>query len=204
MLDFFADNFSSCVWLAVLLIALIPTLESKIAIPFGLSVQIFGKSALSPVATCLIAMFGSLLPAFLVLIVTRKIKRKTTGFVSDRFLSFANMKVGKYFQRFSEKSTLLKKLIYLAGFVAIPLPLTGVYTGSLIAGLSSLKTWQGFLAIVIGEIFTCVGMTIVCALFENSAFYIFMMALILVMVMLVANLTILLFNKIWRKKAKGE
>ncbi len=204
MLDFFADNFSSCVWLAVLLIALIPTLESKIAIPFGMSVQIFGKATLSPVAACLIAMFGSLLPAFFVMILIRKLKSKTTGFINDKFLSFANMKVGKYFQRFSEKSTLLKKLIYLAGFVAIPLPLTGVYTGSLIAGLSSLKLWQGFLAIVVGEVFACVGMTIVCALFENSAFYIFIMAMIFVAVILIANLIILLINKIGCKKVKGE
>lgn len=200
MLEFFSDNFSNCVWLAVMIVALIPTLESKIAIPFGMSVQIFGEAALSPIAACLLAMIGSLLPAILIILIFRFIKRKTTGFVSERAMSLANKKVSKYFEKFNKKTTTLKKCIYLAGFVALPLPLTGVYTGSLIAGLSNLKIWQGMLAIVIGEIFACVGMTLICALFENSAFYIFIMALIFVAVMLIINLVLLLISKIKEKR----
>ncbi len=49
MVEFFADNFSNCVFLAVILMALIPTVESKIAIPFGLSYAIWGEATLSPV-----------------------------------------------------------------------------------------------------------------------------------------------------------
>jgi len=202
MLDFFADNFSNCVWLAVLIVSLIPTLESKIAIPFGMSTQIFGKSALSPLAACLIGMIGSLLPAIFIILLTRKIKWRTTGVVADKFINLANSKVKKHFEKFSAKTTVLKKCIYLAGFVAIPLPLTGVYTGSLIAGLSNLKVWQGFLAIVIGEVFACVGMTLICALFDNSAFYIFMMALIFVAIFMFVNLAIFVYGKL--KNRKGQ
>lgn len=204
MLDFFADNFSNCVWFAVLLVALIPTLESKIAIPFGMSIQIFGKSALNPIVACVVAMIGSLLPAIFIILLTRKLRSKTTGFVRDKFLNLANLKVKKHFEKFNEKTTVLKKCVYLAGFVAIPLPLTGVYTGSLIAGLSSLKIWQGLLAIVVGEIFACIGLTIVCALFENSAFYIFIMAMVFVIVMLIVNLLIFVWNKFAHKKARGK
>ncbi len=202
MLEFFANNFSGCVWVAVLLLALIPTLESKIAIPFGLSVQIFGNSALSPVLACLVAFFGSLVPALSVILATRKIKNKTTGFVSDKFLNLANMKVKKYFSKFNEKTTTFKKCVYLAGFVAIPLPLTGVYTGSLIAGLSNLKLWQGLLSVVVGEILTCIGMTVLCTLFENSAFYIFLMTLVFVVAVVLVNLSVYLIGKISSKKNK--
>lgn len=200
MLDFFSQNCSNCVWLVVLIVALIPTLESKIAIPFGMSEQIFGSSALSPIASCLLAFVGSMLPAILVILVFRKIKNKTAGFVSDKMLDFANKKVMKHFEKFNKKTTTLKKCVYLAGFVAIPLPLTGVYTGSLIAGLSNLKLWQGLLSIMIGEVFACIGITIICALFENSAFYIFLMALTVVVIMLLVNLCILIFSKFKNKK----
>lgn len=200
MLDFFADNFSNCVWLAVFIVALIPTLESKIAIPFGMSAQIFGSGALSPASACIIGVLAGVLPAAALIFFVRKIKDKSALVLSDKFLNFANLKLKKHLDKFTGKATVLKKCVYLSGFVAIPMPLTGVYTGSLIAGLSSLKFWQGFLAISVGEIFACVGMTLICTLFENSAFCIFVMAMIFVAVMLLANLAIFLFGR----KKKGE
>ena len=99
-----------------------------------------------------------------------------------------------------QRNTTLKKCVYLAGFVAIPLPLTGVYTGSLIAGLSNLKLWQGLISIVVGEFFACIGITILCALFENSAFYIFLMGLAIVNVICCVNFVIWLISKIKNRK----
>jgi len=200
MLDFFSQNCSNCVWLVVLIVALIPTLESKIAIPFGMSQQIFGDSALSPIVSCVLAFVGSLLPAIFIILLFRKIKQKTTGFVNDKLLNIANRKIKNHFEKFNQRNTTLKKCVYLAGFVAIPLPLTGVYTGSLIAGLSNLKLWQGLLSIVVGEFFACVGITILCALFENSAFYIFLMGLAIVNVICCVNFVIWLISKIKNRK----
>ena len=202
MLEFFACTFSNCVPLAVLIVSVIPTIESKIAIPFGMSEQIFGANALSPWLACLTAFAGGLIPIFLVMFVARKIKNKTTGFVCDKFLKFTKVKTQKYFEKFNTKTTVFKKCLYLCGFVAIPLPLTGVYTGSLIAGLSNLKLWQGFLSVAIGELLTCIGMTIICSLFENSAFYIFIMSLIFVGAVLLVNLVIFLAKKIRNKNKK--
>lgn len=199
MLDFFACTFANCVPLAVLIVSIIPTVESKIAIPFGMSEQIFGENALSPIVACLTAFVGGLIPIFIVMIVARKIKSKTTGFVCDKLVNFTKVRAQKYLEKFNQKTTTLKKCVYLCGFVAIPLPLTGVYTGSLIAGLSSLKLWQGFLSVAIGELLTCIGMTIICALFENSAFYIFIMSLIFVGIFLLVNLIIFLVGKIKKK-----
>ena len=39
-LDLISVNFQDCVWLAVMLMAMIPTIESKIAIPFGMNTEI--------------------------------------------------------------------------------------------------------------------------------------------------------------------
>ena len=67
MLDFFAENFSGCVFLAVILMAMIPTIESKIAIPFGLSYDIWGEATLSPIASFACAYVGSMLPSVLII-----------------------------------------------------------------------------------------------------------------------------------------
>lgn len=204
MLETFADTFANCVPLVVFLVAIIPTLESKIAIPFGMSTQIFGDAALSPYLACVIAFFGSLLPAILVMILARKLKSMSCGFVLDRFFNQLKARTEKHFQKFNSKTTVLKKCIYLCGFVALPLPLTGVYTGSLLAGLSNLKMWQGFLAVCLGEFITCIGMTLLCSLFENSAFYILMMTLILIGTVLLVNFLIFLVGKICKKGGRAK
>lgn len=62
ILDFFSSNFYNCVWLAVILIAICPTLESKIAIPFAMNTAIWGTHALTPFAAFILSFLGSLLP----------------------------------------------------------------------------------------------------------------------------------------------
>jgi uncharacterized membrane protein len=46
----------------------------------------------------------------------------------------------------------------MMAFVAIPLPLTGAWTGSLAAYMLGLKFWPSFLAIVLGVL--CAGIII--------------------------------------------
>ena len=74
MVEFFVDNFSGCVFLAVMLMALIPTIESKIAIPFGLSYAIWGEATLSPIVAFICAYIGSMLPSIFIILIVRKIK----------------------------------------------------------------------------------------------------------------------------------
>ena len=150
MLEFFVDNFSP-EW-AVLLVAAIPLFESKVAIPLGLSVQIWGAEALSVLSSFFLSLIGSMLPVVFVILIVRFIKNKTSGFVYDKFVVRIQEKYKGSLDKMSAKNTTLKKCVLLATFVAIPLPLTGVYSGSLIAGFTSLKIWQSFLAIFVGEI----------------------------------------------------
>ena len=192
MIDFFVDNFSSCVFLAVILMALIPTIESKIAIPFGLSYAIWGEATLSPVVAFLCAYVGSMIPCIFIIIIIRKLKNKTSGFVCDKFLSKAENKYSKRLEKLSSKSKTFYKLSTLALFVAVPLPLTGVYTGSLIAGLSNLKIYQAFIAIAVGEFISCLAITLLCVLFEDSTFLILIASLIILAVFLIFDLIFML------------
>ena len=203
MLNFFVEHFAECVPFAVILVALVPTLESKVAIPFAMSAQIWGENALSPTLAFFCAFIGSMLPCFFVIWLTRKIKNKTSGFVHDKFVSHFENKYKQKLQKISEKNNTFKKCFMLGTFVALPLPLTGVYTGSVIAGLLNLKLWQSFLSILIGEVVSCCVVLLLCLVFENSAFYIFIISLILVVVFLFVNGMISLCKKIAKNKIKN-
>lgn len=201
MLDFFADNFSSCVFLAVILVSLIPTIESKIAIPFGMSEAIWGDATLSPIVTFICAFVGSMIPCLIVMWCVRKLKNKASGFVHDKFLVRLEEKYKKRIEKLSSKNKTFYKLSLLAMFVAVPLPLTGVYAGSLIAGLTNLKMWQAFLAIMVGAFFSCLVVTLLCVLFENSTLYILIASLIIIALFLLFDFFAMIFKK---RKSKKE
>lgn len=191
IIDFFANNFENCVWLAVLIIAICPTLESKIAIPFAMNSAIWASNALSPFTAWLIAFIGSVLPSYLIMLVTRKIKSKTSGFITSRFLQKYSVK-GSMIE--SKKSN-FKKYLALTGFVAIPVPFTGVWTGSLIAGLSNLNINYSFLSIAIGSAISAASITIICNLFSNSISYILMISLLIIIVFLFIDLFMCMFKR---------
>ena len=187
MLDFIAKLFANHPDLAIFFVSLLPTIESRTAIPFGLSKQIWGSQLLSPPVVGVVSFVGSMLPAFFVIIFVRWLKNKTSGFVFDKFTQKVQARIQKHFDKFSQKENTFKKCMFLVGFVALPLPLTGVYTGCLIAGFSKLKVWQSFLSVLVGEVFSCVCLTVLCACFDNSAFYILLFSFGIALMFLLVN-----------------
>ena len=200
MLKFFA-NFFNPIW-AVFVMAFVPAIESKVAIPFGISQEIWGVDCLSPVMAGVIAFFGAMLPCIFVIILCKFIKKKTCGVFVDKLFECFKLKFKTKFDKLDSKETTLKKCVLLATFVAIPLPLTGVYSGSIVAGLSNLKVWQGFLSILIGEFISCVIVVALCTIFENSAFYIFVVSIVLCFAYVLFSVCVSLFSKNKHKKRK--
>lgn len=184
LIDFFSQNFSSCIWLAVILVALIPTLESKIAIPFAMNTAIWGYSALPAWQAFLFAFIGSILPCLPCMLLARKIRRHTAGFVTDTFTKRYNVKTSLI----EKQKSNFKKYFTLMSFVALPLPLTGVWTGSFVAGLSKLNFKQSFLSICIGALISCGIITLLCVYFENSIGYVLFVSLALVVIVLLFDL----------------
>ena len=80
---------------------------------------------------------------------------------------------------------IIKKLVYLALFGAITLPLTGVWSGSLIAGITDLPTYPAFLAIAIGSMVATALMLICSLLFGGSVIYLLFASLILIFIVFV-------------------
>lgn len=108
MLKFFGENFSSCVWLAVVIVAMIPTVESKVAIPFGMAVQIWQSNALNPFLSALYACIGSMIPVIFVIMLARYIKRKTSGFVYEKVFLKLKERYKKNSETLSKQTSTLK------------------------------------------------------------------------------------------------
>lgn len=191
LIDFFKNNFENCVWLAVLLVSMCPTLESKIAIPLAMNSSIWGNNSLSPFMTLVITFIGSILPSYLIILFARKLKKKTTGFISSNFFRKYSIKGASI----ETKPSIFKKYLALAGFVAIPIPLTGVWAGSLIAGFTDLNPNYSFLAISIGALISASAITLICTIFTNSVSYIFIISLVIVILFLFIDLFISIFKK---------
>ena len=190
LIDFFSNNFSSCIWLAVILVAMCPTLESKIAIPLAMNTSIWGSNAFTSLTALLLSFIGSIIPCYLIMFVVRKVKQKTTGFVTSKFFQKYTLRS----QNIQRQTSELKKYIALCAFVAVPLPLTGVWTGSLIAGLSNLNIHYSFISITIGAFISSLSITLLCTIFENSITYIFMISLVILIVFLLGDLIFSMFN----------
>jgi len=180
MLQLFAQNFQNYIWLAVIIIAMIPSLEAKISLPFALSLSIT-NSSITPFLAFVCSFIGSVLPCLPILMLCKFLKKKSTGFVYDKFTKIINKKYFKNTEKL-KKNSKIKSDILLCLFVAIPLPLTGVWSGSLIAGFSNLSIFEGFISIVIGALISCLIIFFVCLLFSNSVIYFLIISLCIIIV----------------------
>lgn len=133
-------NFLS-IELTVLLTAALPIIELRGAIPVGISL------GLSPLHATIISFIGSMIPVPFILFTIRPIfnyLKKTKLF---------NELVHKLTDKSLNKSGNIQKYGAwgLLVFVAIPLPGTGVWSGSLIASLLDMRFKWAFPAIFIGN-----------------------------------------------------
>lgn len=197
ILDFFRQNFSNCVWLVIILVAMCPTLESKISLPLALNTAIWGSNILSPLSAFLLSFVGSIIPSYVIMFIIRKLRQKTTGFITNKFLQKYKLRS----QNIQNKSSTIKKYIALGVFVAVPLPLTGVWTGSLIAGLLNLNIHYAFLSITIGSLISTSSTLLLCSIFENSITYIFMITLVIIIVVMLGEL---IFSLISTNKGRKQ
>jgi uncharacterized membrane protein len=132
-------------WLTVLFLSAVPLIEQKGAIPLGLY-----KYDINPIAVFLLSFIGSLLPVPFVLIFFNKIFKWLGS--SKHFSGIYNMidkKITKNkskFEKFEE--------IALITFIAIPLPTTGVWTGTAIAAFLKLDFKKSVMCAVVGS-FIC-------------------------------------------------
>ena len=140
--------------LVVLVIAALPVVELRLAVP--LAINMFG---LPWYYALLLATIGNLVPVPLLLLFFGALSRlvSKTGILERmfRWLSERTRRQGKIIERYERIGLML--------FVAIPLPMTGAWTGSLAAVLFGIRFRHAFLSIfagivIAGVIVTCLSL----------------------------------------------
>lgn len=113
----------------------LPVTELRGAIPIGLNFY-----QLPVWSTYLFAVLGNIIPAIFLLKYLKPFSdffRK--WFFLDKFFSWLFARTGKYEKKYEKYGAL-----FLFFFVAIPLPGTGVWTGSVAAFLFGIRFWYAF------------------------------------------------------------
>lgn len=139
-------------FLLTMLISMVPVLELRAGVPAGVAM------GLSPAMALLSGVIGNMIPVPFVILFIRKAFKwvrvhipKLGGFV-DRLEARAYRKI--------ESRNLLRYEAWgLLLFVAIPLPGTGAWTGSLIAALMDLRIKNAVPVIFIGVVIAGLIMT---------------------------------------------
>ncbi len=139
--------------LCVLFCSMIPIIECRGAIPLGWAL------GLPWWQTGLLSLAGNLLPVPFILLLIRVVLRWMASSrvkLFNKIVNWLNRKVEKH------KGTIEKySYVGVAIFVAIPLPGTGAWTGSLIAATLGLEWKRSFLAAVVGVLCATAIMTLV-------------------------------------------
>lgn len=125
----------------VILVAAMPVAELRAAIPLGVSL------GMSPIHAMVLGLIGSMIPVPFLLFFLKPF--------------FAFLRKSPYWRKFVDwitnrtmkKSTKIRKYsaLGLMLFVAIPIPSTGVWTGSFAALLLNIRIKHAFLAIFAGN-----------------------------------------------------
>lgn len=198
IIDFLKNNFENCIWLAVILVSMCPLLESKIAIPLAMNTAIWGSGAFQPITALLIAFIGNIIPCYAILLISRKMKNKTAGFLTSNFINKYSRKSFEIENKYSN----IKKYLALTGFVAVPLPLTGIWSGSLIAGLTNLNINYCLISIIAGAFISASAITLLCNIFSNSTMEILMISIIIIIAFLIIDLIFSFKSKIKKIRSK--
>ena len=139
-------------FLSVFGLAMIPVFELRGAIPVGVA------AGLPFWMVFLTALLGNLLPVPFLILFTRRVFEwlRTKSALLERFVSRRDRKA-------AAKEELLKKyeLLGLCILVAIPLPGTGAWTGSLVAAVFDIRLKHAFPAIALGVLIAGIIVSVV-------------------------------------------
>ncbi len=146
MLQAFIDFFTGYIppWLTCFFISMLPVLELRGGL---ITASLLGVPWVQATVACVL---GNILPVPVILLFVRKVlsllgKTRTFGRVASHFEQKALRKGTELMEKYPHRI-----LFGLFAFVAIPLPMTGAWTGSLIAAFLGLPIKRSFLPIALG------------------------------------------------------
>ena len=253
--NIFSTIFGDNVILATILIAMVPIIELKGAIPFSMAVDIWGANALQFLPAFLCGVLGSslIVPilALVYLPIIRwlkrtklfknlaikienkinkkkdKIDKKVEERVSEegenlelnneQTLKTVDIKVEKNITKIDNNTANIEnketkqktnksfwiKFFSVFTFVAIPLPLTGVWTGTCLAVVLGLNFWQTCVCVIPANILAGIIITFISTLFGDSTWVFVLILLALILLIFIVYLIKKGIQKIRKNKQQN-
>lgn len=209
----FSEIFGSHSGLATILISMFPLIEHKGAIPIGMSVDFWGIDALTGGEALLFALLGSCaIVPILALIFTPIIRWLKSTRIFKKLGEFIENKIKRRSKGIENKTkdernqyrkTLLKCLA-IFGFVAVPLPMTGVWTGTCVAVVIGLNYWQTILSVILGNIVSGTIIMAICLAFPEFTTIIVYIFFVIIFAMVIIAIIRAIANTIIDKKSQSQ
>lgn len=135
--------------IATLIIAMIPIAELRGAIPVAVGIY---KLPIGEAA--IISIIGNMLPVWFLLLFFDRLS--TFLAANSKFMAHILEKIYERTRRKLSENVMKYGVLALTLFVAIPLPVTGAWTGSLAAHVFGLPKKKAFFAILLGVIIAAI------------------------------------------------
>lgn len=216
--EIFSKIFNDNVILATVLVSMLPIMELKGGIPFGMSEAFWGVNALSRWKAFWWAYLGCsivVIILYFAFVPIMKFFRKTkifkglANFIDNR-IKKQSSKMDVENDESAQENSLneqnettkhndnKKKLYKMLGvfvFVAIPLPLTGVWMGTCISVMIGLNFWETLLAVELGNLVAGVIISTICVIFPQFTHWLIYIFLILVVIVIIVEVIKSKLNK---------
>ena len=242
--EIFSKIFNDNAILATILVSMVPLMELKGGIPFGMSEAFWGSNALGRWQSFGFAYLGCsivVVVLYFAFVPIMKFLRKTkifkglANFIDNRVKkqtvkieqgqedqvdvtqpqqndiantgkasAIATQKPSTALGEDKPKDSIKKKLVKMIGifiFVAIPLPLTGVWMGVCISVMLGLNFAETFISVQLGNLVAGIITSTICVIFPNFTHWLIYIFLILVLVVLIVEI---IKSKINKNKQKNQ
>ena len=139
--------------LCVFFCSMLPIIELRGAIPMAFALELPWFQAY------LISVIGNLLPVpFILLLINFVLK-----WMSNSKIKFFNKIATFLYKKVEKNREKIEKYSFwgLCLFIAIPLPVTGAWTGSLVAAVIGMKPWKAFLSALLGVLIAGAVVTLI-------------------------------------------
>ena len=182
------------------LIAILPIVEARLAIPIGLGLGMsYVKSwAFAFIGSSLIVplLLLALIP-FVKWLAKTKLFHRLGEVIYEKFES-KSKSVGGGEEAVSpeaKRKSDLKKMLGVFVFVAIPLPLTGVWTGSAVASIVKLPYGKAVASVIGGNLVASLIILLLCRFFNAYINYIILALAIIAIVVVIALIVKVIIHK---------
>lgn len=187
--ELFVTIFGSHSWLATIIISMVPIVELRGAIPFGAAKDFWGENALSLGESLLYSLIGSTVVCVILTFFFWPVLKWLKGTkMFKRLALWVEKKLNRNAEGIEKKTQSEKdekkikwlKIFGVFGFVAIPLPLTGVWTGTCLALFIGLNKKQTMTTVILGNVVAGLLMTMISYFFKDNTMIVFYAFFILV------------------------